>query len=116
MDVQDILGQARDAMTVKRVFGEPVERNGVTVIPVANVAGGGGGGSGAAIGENGGSGGVGFGLRASPAGVYVIKGETVAWQPAIDLNRVILGGQLVAVALILAVRAIVKARHESDEG
>ena len=39
----------------------------------------------------------------------------MAWQPAIDLNRVILGGQLVAVALILAVRAIVKARHESDE-
>ncbi|HEX5504432.1 MAG TPA: hypothetical protein VFW96_17545 [Thermomicrobiales bacterium] len=34
----------------------------------------------------------------------------MSWQPAVDVNRVILGGQLVAVVLILAIRAIVKAR------
>lgn len=39
MDVQDVITQARDAITVKRVFGEPYERNGVTVIPVARVKG-----------------------------------------------------------------------------
>jgi uncharacterized spore protein YtfJ len=33
-------------MTMKRVFGEPIERGGVTVIPVANVTGGFGGGRG----------------------------------------------------------------------
>ena len=113
MDVQELLAQARDAMTVKRVFGEPFEQNGVTVIPVARVIGAGGGGSGTSVGDEGGSGaGAGFGLRASPAGAYVIKGDTVTWQPALDLNRVILGGQVVAVVLILTIRAILKARAE----
>ena len=34
-----------DLLTVRRVFGEPVVRDDVTVIPVARVVGGGGGGS-----------------------------------------------------------------------
>jgi uncharacterized spore protein YtfJ len=46
MDVQEFLGQVGDAVTVKRVFGEPYERDGVTVIPAAVVLGGGGGGGG----------------------------------------------------------------------
>ncbi len=124
MDVREVLAQARDAMTVKRVFGDPVERDGVTVIPVARVWGGGGGGGGSATSpgpEEGSAGaekstgreegsGAGFGLHASPAGVYVIRGETVSWEPALDLNRVILGGQLVAVVLILAIRSVARAR------
>jgi uncharacterized spore protein YtfJ len=36
-DVQRTIEQARDALTVKRVFGDPVERDGVTVIPAARV-------------------------------------------------------------------------------
>lgn len=54
------------------VFGAPVERDGITVIPVAKVrwgAGGGGGGDGA----DGGSGGGG-GLQAAPAGYIEING------------------------------------------
>jgi hypothetical protein len=35
MEVQDVIAQARDSLTVKRVFGEPNEKNGVTMIPVA---------------------------------------------------------------------------------
>ncbi|MGH2562110.1 MAG: spore germination protein GerW family protein [Thermomicrobiales bacterium] len=105
MDVQTVLSQARDAITVKRVFGDPIERNGLTVIPVAKVGGGGGGG-GSKDGDSGG----GFGVRATPAGAYVIKGDSVRWEPALDLNRVILGGQLVAIALFLVVRSILRAR------
>ncbi len=41
-NVDEILAGARDAMTVKRVFGDPVDTDGVTVIPVARVGGGGG--------------------------------------------------------------------------
>jgi len=44
MEVQGVIAQARDALTVKRVFGEPYEKNGVTMIPVARVQGGAGGG------------------------------------------------------------------------
>jgi uncharacterized spore protein YtfJ len=113
MDVQTILSQARDAMTVKRVFGEPIERNGVTVIPVATVAGGGGGGSGSSNEDGGGSGGgVGYGMRATPAGVYVIRGDDVDWEPALDLNRVILGGQIVAIVLFMVIRSILRHRAE----
>jgi uncharacterized spore protein YtfJ len=72
MNVQDILAQARDTMTVQRVFGEPYEKDGVTIIPVAKIIGGAGGGSGE--GENRSTGlGGGFGLRAWPAGAYIIR-------------------------------------------
>ena len=113
MEIKDLLAQARDTMTVKRVFGDPIEKDGVTVIPVAKVAGGAGGGSGTSgegEGETSSGSGGGFGVRAVPAGVYVIRGAEVSWQPALDVNRVILGGQLVAIVLLLTVRAIVKAR------
>lgn len=46
MDVHEMAAQARDAMTVKRVYGEPYEKDGVTIIPAAKVSGGGGAGGG----------------------------------------------------------------------
>lgn len=99
--------RARDVLTVRRVFGDPIERDGVTVIPAAKVRGGGGGGSGS--GPNGEGGGGGFGVSASPAGAYVIKDGTVRWEPALDLGRTIFMGQLVAIVALLTARSIVKA-------
>lgn len=46
MDVHEMAAQARDAMTVKRVYGEPYEKDGVTIIPAAKVSGGRGAGGG----------------------------------------------------------------------
>ena len=109
MDIATLLSQARDALTVKRVFGDPIERDGMTIIPVANLAGGGGAGTG----EAGGGSGGGFGLRATPAGMYVIKDGNVTWQPAVDVNRAILGGQIVAIVLLLTIRALLRARRRS---
>lgn len=117
MKAHEILAQARDAMTLKKVFGDPIERDGVTVIPVARIAGGAGGGSdprGATETEANSTlprgQGSGYGFRASPAGVYVIKGDQVKWRPAIDVNRIIMGGQIVAIVFLLTVRAIFVAR------
>ena len=107
MNVQEILARAQDTITVKRVYGEPIEKDGLTIIPAASVAGGGGGGSGADAGAEGG--GVGFGIRARPVGAFVIKDGDVRWQPALDLNRIILMGQMVAIVALLTARAIVKA-------
>ena len=109
MDVATLLSQARDWLTVKRVFGDPIERDGMTIIPVANLAGGGGAGPGEAGGRSGG----GFGLRATPAGMYAIKNGNVTWQPAVDVNRAILGGQIVAIVLLLTIRALVGARRRA---
>ncbi len=47
---------------------------------------------------------------AKPAGVYVISGDTVRWQPAVDVNRVILGGQIVAVVMLLVLRSVLRRR------
>jgi uncharacterized spore protein YtfJ len=114
MEPDELMQQARDAVTVKRVFGEPYERNGVTLIPAASLRGGAGGGKGeggtgdSATGS--GSGG-GFGLTAKPAGVYIIEDGKVRWQPAVDVNRIVLGGQIVAVAGLLVLRSILRRRR-----
>src|SRR6266581_1412209 len=108
MNVDEALAQARDAMTVKRVFSEPYEKNGVTVIMAAGISGGAGAGGGEAPGGQGQGSGGGFGLNARPVGAFVIKGDEVAWQPAIDINRVIIGGQIVAVIALLTLRAVIR--------
>lgn len=96
--------RARDVLTVRRVFGEPIQQGDVTVIPAANVRGGGGGG-----GDAEGNGGGGFGVSSSPAGAYVIKKGVVTWQPALDLNRTIFMGQIVGIVALLTLRSVVKA-------
>jgi uncharacterized spore protein YtfJ len=110
-DVQQIVEQAKDAMTVGRVYGEPYEKNGVTVIPAARVQGGAGGGGGEGPQGEGSGSGSGFGMNAKPVGAFVIRGEEVEWRPAIDVNRVVLGGQLVGIAAMLLIRAFVKSRR-----
>jgi uncharacterized spore protein YtfJ len=101
MDVRDILMTGRGAMSATLVFGEPFTKDGVTVIPAARVWGGAGGGdqprSKSAPGGHGG----GFGVKAKPAGAYVIRGQKVQWMPAVDVNQIVLGCQALAVALLL---------------
>ena len=127
MDVNEVLTHARDAMTVKRVFGEPYEKDGMTVIPVANVMGGAGAGGGTSKGATGdtaaGEGaeagdaatgtpdtgyGMGYGVRATPAGVYVIKGGEVEWKPVTDMNSLAVQRAIVAVVGLLVLRSIVR--------
>ena len=110
MDVQDVIAQARDTLTVKRVFGEPYEKDGVTVIPAARVQGGAGGGSGEDPDSQGRSSGSGFGVTARPVGAFIIRDGDLNWRPAVDVNRIILGGQVVVVVALLTVRAIIRAR------
>jgi uncharacterized spore protein YtfJ len=93
MNPESLLQGARDAVSVGRVFGDPIEQDGLVVIPVARVAGGGGGG-----GDNNDNGGGGFGIAGRPAGVYVIKDGQVSWRPAIDPIRV---AMVVVLALAL---------------
>ena len=110
VDVDKTIEGAKDAITVRRVFGEPYVKNGVTLIPAARVQGGAGGGSGEGPGGEGRGGGAGFGLSAKPVGAYVIKGDEVSWRPAVDINRVILGAQLVTLAALLVARSIARSR------
>lgn len=104
MNVTEMLSDAREAMTVKRAYGDPIEREGLTIVPVADVRGGGGGGGDA---QN--NGGGGFGLAARPVGVYVVKNGEVAWEPAVDVNRISMMGIFAGIVALLVLRSIVKA-------
>ncbi len=104
MKLDEVLTNARDAITVRRVFADPYDKEGVTIIPGAVVSGGGGGGGGHD--ESGQEGeGAGFGMKARPAGAFVVRNGTVRWRPAVDVNRLALIAGVVAVAYLLS-RAI----------
>lgn len=104
MDAQTLLSRVGDTLSVRRAFGDPIDRNGFLVIPVALVAGGGGGGEGQmapsstdarpasdaeVASKNGassppiGSGG-GLGGAIVPLGVYVVRGDKVIWKPVVQ--------------------------------
>jgi len=118
-DVIRTIRESVEQATAGRVFGTPVTQDGVTVLPVARISGGGGGGGGTGPAEEGreaGGAGGGIGLSAKPLGAFVIKGGDVSWRPAIDVNKVILGGQIVAVAALLLAREIVKSARRRSTG
>lgn len=115
MDVRETLGTIREAISSTRVFSEPYEVDGVTIITASFVRGGGGGGGaprpggeGEAVAAEGGGGG-GFGLVAGPAGAYVIREGKVSWQPAVDVTRIVLGSQLLVLVLALVLNRMLRA-------
>ncbi len=101
--LEEIINKTRDTMTVERVYGDPLERDGLTIIPAARVSGGLGGGGGGHVddGQSDGGHGFGFGLKARPVGVYVIKDGEVTWRPAIDVTRIVLATLSLAAGLLL---------------
>ncbi len=113
MELPDVINQARDAMTVKRVFGDPYEKDGVTMIPAAKVQGAVGGGAGQGPEEQGSGSGGGYAVNARPVGAYVVRDGELTWQPALDLNRVILGGQVVAIFALLVIGGVLRARRRA---
>jgi uncharacterized spore protein YtfJ len=112
--VLDTIKESRDAISVRRVFGDPYEVDGVTVIPVARVAGGGGGGGGEGQGkdaETGSGFGTGFGLHARPVGVYEVRDGTVEWKPTIDVGFIVRGGQVLAGIVAVCVTLVLLRRR-----
>jgi uncharacterized spore protein YtfJ len=104
MNVDEFMAGVRERMGARQVFGEPVEQDGVVVVPAASVRGGGGGGS-----DNQHNGGGGFGLMSRPVGAYVIRGGEVEWVPATDRLRM-LGWQVVAGLAALALVELARRR------
>jgi uncharacterized spore protein YtfJ len=109
MNVTEVLSAAKDTITVKRVYAEPYEKDGLTVIPAAVVSGGAGGGSGQDDkGQEGG--GAGLGMSGRPAGAFIIKDGQVSWRPALDPNRIVTVVGLVVVAYLLSRPRMARAR------
>lgn len=97
--VFDNIRGTRDALTVKRVFGDSYDVDGVTVIPVARLSGGAGGGGGEASDDESDESrgyGSGFGIGARPIGVYEVKDGSVQWKPVIDVTQITKGALVLA--------------------
>jgi hypothetical protein len=52
-------------------------------------------------------------MTARPVGAFVIREGELTWRPAVDVNRIVLGGQVVVIVALLTVRAIIKARAKA---
>jgi uncharacterized spore protein YtfJ len=92
-----------DRAQVSTIFGEPVERAGVTVIPVAKVRFGFGGGGGSGSGdEEGSGGGGGGGGMVSPVGYIEVRDDGAEFNritSPTDLLPVVAAASLAALAL-----------------
>ena len=93
-----------DKAKVSTVFGEPVEREGITVIPVAKArfGFGGGGGAGARGGDEGSGGGGGGGAFVSPVGYIEMRDGTAQFKrisSPVDLVALVVSASLAALAL-----------------
>jgi uncharacterized spore protein YtfJ len=76
------------------------------------VRAGAGGGSGQGPEKEGGEGlGGGYGFTVRPAGAFVIRDGAVKWRPAVDVNAVVLGAQVVVVVGLLVSRSVLRGRR-----
>lgn len=98
----DVLLELADRLRENQIFGPPVERHGVTVVPVARIRGGGG------LGGRGGrephQTNGGFGFISQPAGAWVVADSgKVQWQPAVDASRIAIMGQFAAALCVIVI-------------
>ena len=97
------LGVSANASTI---YGEPVERDGVTVIPAAKAMYGFGGGSGSKASEEGTGGGGGMGIK--PVGYIEIKDGVTRFRSVPDPERVIKIIGVSGVMSLLIIKALTK--------
>lgn len=100
--IGETVGQRAQVATI---FGEPVQREAVTVIPVAKArfGFGGGGGSGARESDQGSGGGGGGGVAVSPVGYIELRESGAEFKrisSARDLAALVVAGSLAVVALL----------------
>jgi len=125
MDVKDLMKRVGENLSVGRAFGAAYEKDGLTIIPVALVAGGGGGGGGpvpasstqsademkAGDGEASEGAGAGFGGLVMPVGTYVVKDNDVRWVPAVNVTLIALAALAVLRGALRSTAKAHRRRH-----
>jgi uncharacterized spore protein YtfJ len=92
------------------IYGEAVERDGVTVIPVSKMAYGFGGGAGTKAGEEGSGGGGGMGIM--PVGYIEIKDGNTRFRSIRDPQTVVKIVAISGLFAVLIVRSVAKLLHK----
>lgn len=108
MESSEYLSKLADRLSAKRVYSDPIQQDGITLITAAAVRGGGGRQRNGRKGQESGSG---MGLGARPVGAYVIQGSTVKWKPALDMSRLIFRGQIIALTVLLVAGLLLTSRR-----
>jgi uncharacterized spore protein YtfJ len=98
------LGTAANSATI---YGEPVDREGVTVIPVSKAMYGFGGGEGTGTGKNGTGSGGGGGMALTPVGYIEIKEGTSRFRTIRDPQTVVKIVAIGSLALLMTTKSIV---------
>lgn len=94
----DVLRELGERLGDHQVFGEPVRQGDTTLVPVASVRVGGGLGGDGAEGAGGGG-----GVVSQPVGAFSVSADgSVAWHPAVNVNRIVWGGQLAIATAVVA--------------
>jgi uncharacterized spore protein YtfJ len=114
--VKNVVDGVRDSFTVSRVFGEPISKDGVMIVPATRIAGGGGGGSDGSHDRSAvdsgpdvaGGLGMGFGGVSKPAGAFVFKDGDVRWVPIVNRDLVAILRAAILVLALLTARSIVR--------
>ncbi|NVB82732.1 MAG: sporulation protein [Kofleriaceae bacterium] len=108
--IADVIGRSAEA---RLVYGEPIVRDGITIVPVARIRFGLGGGGGRKAGDKEGAAtgqgqGGGGGLVATPAGVLIIRGGDVSYRPIRDTQRLSVLVLAVGVGVAFVLRGLAK--------
>ncbi len=114
--IEEITEKIQKNATVKAVFGDPVEKGKITVIPVATVSirGGGGGSldSGSDSDENGKSKSRGMGLgvnvKASPVGYIEIDGENARFVEIVQQSKIVFAGIALGAFAVFSLTRMIK--------
>lgn len=85
-ELRDLIDGLHESANVTTVFGDPIERDGRTVVPVARVAYGFGGGFGSGTDESG-EGGIGGGVGSRPVGTVEITDHETRFVPIPSRRR-----------------------------
>ncbi|HKF35383.1 MAG TPA: spore germination protein GerW family protein [Ktedonobacteraceae bacterium] len=100
---------------VSTVFGDPVERGGITIIPVARVGWGFGGGAGSGSNPNqnqaGEGSGGGGGTMVYPVGYIELRDGRATFYPIYDFGtilRLVIGAGIIAMLLLRSIRKLVR--------
>ena len=114
--MNDQLDSLIGSLLTNQVFGTPVEKHGVVLVPVAEVRGCGGvggangpqegpgvdaEGSGASAAPGPQAGGGGFALAARPVGAWVIRDGDVQWRSSRNIQALATAGSVVVTALAI---------------
>ncbi len=112
--VERLAGRIGARARATSVFGEPIERGNMTIVPVAKIRWGFGGGSGSGNeepGKSGYGGGGGGGVRATPMGYIEIEGNTTRYRPIRDPSSyvpLVIAGGVAGCMLLRGLRRLLR--------